>query len=166
MSKQIPCKALKAGTLSNPYRRVKPYVESEEILMVDEKTVQEASWLVPVEDYKKPEELPIVPNMDITNKPTGGDVHEVPPAPAGENYNQAVKEVQAAELVQDGKAANMGEAMEKVGEAEHAGANPTPDNVTEVKPGKFVGEAQPPQPVAEPVTETNQEGTGNQEVIA
>jgi len=139
-------KATKDGILSDPYKRV----EAGDVVIVDDKIGKSASWLVPVEDYKPDPEMPIVPHMDI-NQPKPPQTNEVPPAPSGTNYQNQMEDIVAKEGAEDGLAA--------------------PATVTEVEPGKFVGEAVPvdPSAPADPVTEdqTSQAaGTGNQDVIA
>lgn len=105
------------------------------------KPVVKSTWLVPVEDYKPKPEQVTVPHMQKV-PPKEPQTVSVPPAPSSVNYQRGMEDIKAMEAKQDG--------------------------LTQVQPGKFVGEAQPVQPAPQPeATEQpkTQEGTGNQDVI-
>lgn len=139
-------KATKPGVLSNPYMRIR----AGDVVTLSEDP--KASWLVPVEDFVPEPELPIVPHM------TGAPVPQtqtpgVAPAPAGDQYNRGMETIVAKEAVEDGKVATLDEAKQ---------------NLQEVSPGKFVGDAVPVEvPAVNVVAEAQPEtaGTGDQDVI-
>lgn len=129
-------KAIKNGVLSNPYRRVR---EGDVVTLGGE---VKATWLVPLESYKPEPEKPTVPHME-KRKPAPTDVG-VGPAPASENYDNAMESIKKSEAAQDG--------------------------LTEVKPGKFVGEAKPikkdnKKKGGKKKSGKKKEGTGNQDVL-
>jgi len=100
-----------------------------------------ATWLVPLEGYTPEPEKPTVPHME-KRQPAPTDLG-VGPAPSSDNYESAMESIKKSEAAQDG--------------------------LTEVEPGKFVGEAKPikkdgKKKSAKKATK-KKEGTGNQDVL-
>lgn len=158
-------KAIKAGVLSDPYKRVR----EGEVVTLSEPLKSKSRWLVPLEDYTPQPEMVTVPHMQHT-APREPHSHMPPPAAESNQYSEGMKNIKAAEMVQDGKAENYNAAKQEL---------------TQVQPNKFVGEAQPvtvaqpvqtqpaPQanapapaaPQAQPNVQEQSEGTGNQDVL-